>query len=542
MSQGILPDLDDVGAFFWKGGENGELLVGWCAACQRHVHPSLALCPDCLNAELSIAPVSGRAIAIALSENRQPWLPGHPPPYVIAYLALADAPHIRLTGNIVDYEPDELVVGREVDVRFVQQEDTWIPQFVPVRPKANHDLAALVPLPDTSALKKRTEPKFEDKVVLSGIGMSRIGRRLGVHPLILAVEACSAAIADAGLTRKDIDGLCAYPGTTGLPGVSSGGTRALEQVMRLHPVWHCGANEVPGQAGTIVTAMLAVAAGLCNHVLCFTSFAESTRPAVGMSGVGSRIRGELAWQLPFGAASPANWIALYASHYLARFGVGREMLGWIALNGRKNAADNPKAIYTNPMSMEDYLGARIIASPFGLYDCDVPCDGAVAFVVSAAKTAVDLRQSPIWVEAVGTQLTERQSWDQGTITHQPNVFGPAAHMWSRTDLKPCDVDVAELYDGFTFNVVSWLEALGFCEIGETAAFVEGGHRIGRGGKLPLNTHGGHLSAGRTNGYGNIHEAILQLRGEAGSRQVGGASTAVISVGGGIPADCMLLRN
>lgn len=542
MTGSTLPDPDDVGGFFWKGGEQGELRIGWCAPCARHVHPSLALCPDCQNAELSDVSVSGRAVAIALSENHQRWLPDHDPPYVLAYVALADAPHVRLTTNIVDCSLHDLREGMELEACFIRRGDLWIPQFRPVKPSIDHDLSALVLLPDTAAVRpfSKSEAKFESKVALTGVGMSRIGRRLGANPLVLTVEACKAAMADAGLESGDIDGICAYPGSSGLPGISSGGVRALEQVMQINPVWHCGAQEVPGQAGTVITAMMAVASGLCRHVLCFTNFGQSARPAA--RATGERVSGELAWQLPFGAASPANWIALCAAHYMARFGASREMLGWIAINARANAARNPDAIYTTPLTMDDYLNARMIASPFGLYDCDVPCDGAVACIVSAAETAPDLRQKPVWIEAVGQQMTERQSWDQGTISHQPNVFGPAAHMWSRTDLSPADVDVALLYDGFTFNAISWLEALGFCGIGEAADFVAGGQRIALDGQLPLNPHGGHLSAGRTNGYGNIVEAALQLRGMAGARQVQQARTAVVTIGGGIPAGAMLLRN
>ena len=544
MTHGPLPDLNDVGAYFWKGGENDELRIGWCAPCARHVHPSLALCPDCQNAELSDVAVSGQAVAIAVSVNHQRWLPGHEPPYVLAYVALVDAPHVRLTTNVIDCEPDELCAGMELEVRFAQRGDIWLPRFTPVRPNVLHDLEALVSLPDISAIRHRPGPgpKFEDKAALTGIGMSRIGRRLGALPLTLTVEACMAALEDAGLAAADIDGLCAYPGANGIPGISTGGVRALEQVMQLHPEWHCGANEVPGQAGAVITAMMAVASGACRHVLCFTSFEEAVRPGIRGSGLHDRVRGDLAWQAPFGAASPANWIALYAAHYMARFGAPREMLGQIALTARRNAADNPDAIYTSPLTMDDYLEARPICTPFGLYDCDVPCDGAIAFIVSAADAACDTRQRPVHVEAVGQQISERQSWDQGTISHQPNVFGPAAHMWGRTDLRQGDVDVALLYDGFTFNVVSWLEAFGFCGIGEAASFLEGGHRISREGELPLNPHGGHLSAGRTNGYGNIHEAVLQLRGTAGARQVAGVKTALVSIGGGIPAGCMLLRN
>jgi acetyl-CoA acetyltransferase len=215
------------------------------------------------------------------------------------------------------------------------------------------------------------------------------------------------------------------------------------------------------------------------------------------------------------------------------------MLGWIALNARANAARNPNAIYRDPMTMDDYLGARMITTPFGLYDCDVPCDGAIAVVISAVEAAADAPR-PVRVEAVGTQITEFVSWDQGTVTHEPMVFGPAAHLWSRTDLKPADVDVAELYDGFTFNCVSWLEALGFCGRGEAPAFLDGGERIALGGSLPLNTHGGQLSAGRTQGFGFLHEAVVQLRGDGGERQVRGAEVAVVSTGGGLPGGALLL--
>ncbi len=183
----------------------------------------------------------------------------------------------------------------------------------------------------------------------------------------------------------------------------------------------------------------------------------------------------------------------------------------------------------------------MISSPFGLSDCDVPCDGSVAVIVSARETADDLRHQPVLVEAVGTQITERLSWDQSTLTHEPQVDGPAAHLWTRTDLRPRDVDVALLYDGFTFNALSWLEALGFCGRGEAADFLEGGHRISLGGELPLNPHGGQLSAGRTHGFGFVHEAVMQLRGNAEGRQVDNARVAVVTTGGGAPGGALLLR-
>jgi acetyl-CoA acetyltransferase len=182
----------------------------------------------------------------------------------------------------------------------------------------------------------------------------------------------------------------------------------------------------------------------------------------------------------------------------------------------------------------------MISSPFGLYDCDVLCDGAVAVVVSALDAADDTLH-PVAVEAVGMQITERMEWDQGVLSHEPHVLGPARHLWTRTDVRHDEIDVAELYDGFTFNCLSWIEALGFCEIGEARDFLDGGKAITRDGTLPLNTHGGQLSHGRTHGMGLVHEAVVQLRGDAGPRQVTDASTAIVTSGGLTPGGVILLR-
>jgi acetyl-CoA acetyltransferase len=239
--------------------------------------------------------------------------------------------------------------------------------------------------------------------------------------------------------------------------------------------------------------------------------------------------------------SAANWIGMNANQYFHRYGATREMLGWIAINGRSNAARNPLAIYRDPMTMDDYLSARSITSPFGLYDCDVPCDASVAVVVSDASVAPDLPKPAVRVEAVGTQIIERVSWDQDTLTHEPQVIGQSAHLWTRTSMRPTDVDVALVYDGFTFNAISWLEALGFCDFGEAMDWLDGGRRIALDGELPVNPHGGQLSEGRTHGFGFIYEAVQQLRKEAGERQVPDARTAVVTSGGGTPSSVMLLR-
>jgi acetyl-CoA acetyltransferase len=162
-------------------------------------------------------------------------------------------------------------------------------------------------------------------------------------------------------------------------------------------------------------------------------------------------------------------------------------------------------------------------------------------VVSRADAAADLRKPPIHVEAVGAALHDRPSWDQLKDLTRMCSHDAAAQMWSRTDLRPSDVQIAELYDGFSFLTMNWLEALGLCPLGESGPFIEGGKRIARDGELPVNTHGGQLSAGRLHGYGFLHEACVQLWGEGGARQVETPlEVAAVAAGGGNTCGCFLL--
>jgi acetyl-CoA acetyltransferase len=483
--------------------------------------------------------VSGRGTVIGFTVNQHEWHPAFEPPYAIAVVALEEDPGVRLTTMMVGGDPTDVAIGQEVSVRFEHHDDVWLPLFAPTG-----RLTAADPVTGPERPRPRppvSEDRFEHRSVLTGVGRSALGRRLLVDPLSLTVDACLDAVADAGLALEDIDGLSTYPGPAGM-GMSEGGITAVEEALRLHPTWINGGGDLPGPGGAVIAAMLAVSSGLCRHVLCFRTVWESSFAALGRGGAGGgRSSGPSAWRAPFGALSAANWIAMNAQQYLHRYRAPRDLLGLIALNGRTNAARNPAAIYRQPMTMDDYLSARPITSPFGLYDCDVPCDGSIAVVVSEASTASDRPWPAVRIEAVGTQITERVSWDQETVTHEPQVLGQAAHLWSRTSLRPADVDVALLYDGFTFNAISWLEALGFCGFGEAHDWLDGGRRIALDGELPVNPHGGQLSEGRTHGFGFLYEAVKQLRHDAGDRQVGGATTAVVTSGGGVPSSVLLLQ-
>jgi acetyl-CoA acetyltransferase/uncharacterized OB-fold protein len=540
-----LPKLRDWNRAYWTSGEDGRLRFQHCVKCDRLQHPPTPACRNCGAVDFDMRVVSGRAVVQSYTYTQQRWDPSDPHPYAVAVVAIEEDPSVHVTTNLIRSQPDEMCVGLPVRAVFEQHEDVWLPLFEPTG-------AAPAALADESDLIERIRSvrpmvhldKFEDRVAMTGIGRSAIGRKLMVPPLSLTVEAIRAAVSDAGLRMEDIDGISTYPATAAEGGYAEGGIAAVESILGIHPTWHNGGPETPGASGSLIAAMLAVSVGLCRHVVCFRTVWQSTarelaRREEAPDTVLPRVSGPDEHLAPFGAQA-TQIVAMAASKHMARYGTTRETLGWIALNARANAALEPTAIYRDPLTMDDYLAARSISSPLGLYDCDVLCDGAVAAVVSAVEAATDTRH-PVGIEAVGMQITERMEWDQGVLSHEPHVLGPAAHLWTRTDVRPDAVDVAELYDGFTFNCLSWIEALGFCGIGEARDFLEGGKAIARDGPLPLNTHGGQLSHGRTHGMGLVHEAIVQLRGDGGVRQVADAATAVITSGGITPGGVILLR-
>ena len=381
----------------------------------------------------------------------------------------------------------------------------------------------------------------ERRAVISGIGQSAIGRRLGRGALDLTVEAALRAIADAGLDRRDVDGIATGSGYAVAPGASPVVTTDVKEALRLNVNWYAAAGD-SSQMSALINASMAVATGQARHVLVFRTVTEaSSRADPRPAGAPPRVDGMMQWRAPFGAPSAANWIALIATRYAHEFGMTREQLAAIALNGRRNAMLTPDAVYRTPLSMDDYLAARMISSPLCLFDCDVPVDGSVALVVSHVDCARDTRAPAIHIEALCGPLHGRDTWDQQTDLTRFAGADAARRLWSRTDLRPRDVDVAQLYDGFSFLVLLWLEDMGFCGRGEAAAFIEGGSRIALDGEIPINTSGGQLSFGRLHGLGLAHEACVQLRQQGGERQVPGEPrVALVTNGGGPVASAALL--
>ena len=384
----------------------------------------------------------------------------------------------------------------------------------------------------------------EHRAVISGVGQSEIGRQIHRSGLQLTLDAILAAVDDAGLTLDDIDGLAMFPGggTGNVPGYGGANIYEVQDALGITTTWRQG--QVEGMSLPFYGPAMAVAAGQARHVVIFRTVKEGSaaRDAGGRPAYGSTkpvAEGPLAWLIPVGMLSPVCQVAPYATRYLHDFGVTREQLAWIPVTQRAHAARNPDAVYQDPLTVEAYLASRMISTPICLYDCDVPVDGATAIVVSAAATATDLR-SPVRIESMAGVTDSRPSWDQWEDMSRVGT-ATAAAMWARTDLRPADVDLAQLYDGFTIEVVWWLEALGFCGPGEAGAFVDGGERIALGGELPLNTWGGQLSGGRLHAaFGHTAEAVRQLRGEAGERQVAGAEVAVVTNVGGYESGAALL--
>ncbi len=388
---------------------------------------------------------------------------------------------------------------------------------------------------------------FEKDVAITGIGQSDVGRPLAKSAMQLTLDACLEAIADAGLTRDDIDGVACWPGDNNNgDAFSPVGPNALIGTLGLKVNWYGGGYEGPGPLAGVINGAMAIAAGLCRHVLVFRTITEATRrqtdktaSALSNKTVGRDSSAAWQWYTPFNVHSGINLMALYAQRHFHEYGTTSEQLAQIALTCRANAALNPKAVYRTPLTLDDYMTSRMISTPLRMLDCDVHCDASTAIILSRVDAAKDGPNMPLRIDAIGAALHQPWSWDQIDLTAMA-ARDAAEMMWARTDLTPADVGAAQLYDGFSILTLIWLEALGLCPRGEGGRFIEGGQRIARQGQMPINTNGGQLSGGRTHGLGYVHEACSQLWGRAGARQIAPHQVAVVASGGGPLAGSLLL--
>jgi acetyl-CoA acetyltransferase len=376
------------------------------------------------------------------------------------------------------------------------------------------------------------------KTAIVGIGYSAITRRPDKPLGLLAVDACRAAIDDAGLRADQIDGLTTYPES---PFAGAGNRDGEEVVSVMYIVNHLALApdirwyaqiETGMIASPIIEAINALIAGACDYVLVWRAL-HRPRPrpsAVGASGP-PRAAGDAQFMAPYGCSSIVQWHALAWNRYMRRYGATREALAALALNSRRNANLNPRAFfYSESMSRDDYFNSRWIAEPLCLFDCDVPVNGCVALIVTTADRARDLRHPPAFIAGYGQNTAPRRTLFHYALDDYMECGGSLARkLWASAGLGPRDMDAAELYDGFNPSTLYWIEAAGFCAPGEGGDFVQNG-RIALAGELPINTFGGSLSEGRMHGMGHIAEAVRQVTDRAERRQIPGAA-AVCAIDG-----------
>ncbi len=382
----------------------------------------------------------------------------------------------------------------------------------------------------------RTDP-LRDRAAITGIGATGFSKASGMSVAKLALTACRAAVADAGLTRDDVDGLVTFHDNDTSP-VRDVATALGLPTLRWWSDTLCGGNWA---CAAVASAAMAVATGMANHVLVYRAMNGRSGHRLGRFG-GARTDGAYQFLAPYGFGTPAQIFGMFARRHMHEFGTTRSDLGRVAITLRGHAALNPRAVRREPLTMDEYLGARVIADPFGLYDCCQETDGAVALVVSSAASAVDRPHPPVYVHAAvhGAGHAPRLPFDRWS-DFATSCFGRLGdELFAKADRSRADVDVALLYDAFTFEVLHQLEELGFCGRGEGGPFVSDGN-IALGGRLPVNPHGGLLSEGYIHGLNHSLEAVEQLRGVAGARQVPGAEVALVSAYGFVSGGLLLLR-
>lgn len=375
---------------------------------------------------------------------------------------------------------------------------------------------------------------LRDRCAIVGIGATDYSKKSGRTELALAAQACTAAIADAGLTPADVDGIVRCEQDTVRH-------NDLADVLGLPALTYWGSTGTGGSApaGMVAQACAAIAGGLARSVLVFRSlngrsgarFGRGRRQSMPVGGNGSYDE----FFLPYGLMAPGQMFALIARRHMIEFGTEPEHLGAIALACREHANANSAAqMHGRPMTLADYLDSRPVTDPLRLYDYCLETDGACAVVVTSSERARDTAAPPVSIRAVaqGADAYQQPGLVFGALMRESLVEQPskrtAETLYSRAGLGPQDIDVAQLYDCFTITVLLQLEDYGFAAKGEGGPFAASG-ALRPGGGLPINTAGGNLSEGYIHGLNHVVEGVRQIRGKSTS-QVPGAEVCLVTSG------------
>ena len=369
----------------------------------------------------------------------------------------------------------------------------------------------------------------KDQVAIVGIGSTGFSRDAGRSSAGLAADASIAAIRDAGLERSDIDGVV----VSAEPGAPA--PHQLASILGIPTITH-HTRPTPVAGFALMDAVNAVFTGACDTALVCSSLMRS--PGTSRSGSSDPLRRNLVMGTPSypESAAMAAAYAAWASRYVYEYDSRREDFGRVAINCRTNAVDNPLAAMRSPLTMSDYLAARMIREPLCLFDMDVPVDGADAFVVTTVERARRLPHPPVLVHAATAGLVGTNDEDQLPNLRRHGQHVVVERLKATTDIWIDDIDVYLPYDGFTIITLGWIENTGWCAPGGGGRFLEEHwdneqNRVLINGRIPINPHGGSLSEGATRGSGHLREAVVQLRGAGGDRQVPGAKTALVTPGG-----------
>ena len=397
--------------------------------------------------------------------------------------------------------------------------------------------------------RSETRPKPEaylikDKVAIVGIGQTEYSTDSGRSELQLACEAIKAAVDDAGLKMENIDGIVKFTfdfndetsliNALGIPNLRFFGECG----------WGGGAS-VP----TVLHAATAVATGVADYVVCFRALNERSGRRYGYVP-GSSIaitttNTHYGMNFAFGFISPIAWVAMFTRRYMHEFGATSEQLGWVSVVCREHAQKNPKALfYGRPATLKDHQESPMVVDPLRRMDCCLDTDGAVAVVVTSAERAKSLKQRPAYILSVASSTATdgemMTSVYRPIISGLPETWYMGQELFRVAGVTPKDIDVIEFYDAFTPLIPMQLEELGFCKLGEGAAFCEGGKRIRVGGELPINTSGGSLSEAYIHGMNQIAEGVRQIRGTS-TNQVKNAELCLATSGLGVPTGGLILR-
>lgn len=366
------------------------------------------------------------------------------------------------------------------------------------------------------------------RIAIVGVGTAGCGEAHGMSDLEILAQAAKMAVEDAGLAINDMDGLCTANLNAAMWPLN------VVEYLGIRPRFVEGTN-IGGAAFVAhqLPAMLALDAGVCDAVLvCYGSTQRTAAFGRKERSAARILLDPDPFQSPYQPFNPPSSYALIAARHMYQYGTTRRHLAEVAVAARKWAQLNPEAFSRDPLDVDTVLNARMISDPFTAYDCCLVTDGAAAYVMTRADRAKDLKKKPVYILSNATAVWHRSVSSMHDLTVTPSTES-GARAFAAAGLGPKDIDMLQAYDAFSINTILALEDLGFCRKGEGGAFVENGG-IAPGGKFPVNTNGGGLSCVHPNMYGAFItiEAVRQLRGECGERQVKGAKTALVNGNGG----------